>query len=77
MRGTPVRGAITRGATVTRGVPPPPTVRGAPAPRARTAGIQRIPLPPPPAPETYEEYVRIFLTMYLFPVSRRLLKKAE
>ena len=28
------------------------------APRARTAGIQRIPLPPPPAPETYEEYVR-------------------
>jgi hypothetical protein len=52
-------------------------VRGAPAPRARTAGIQRIPLPPPPAPETYEEYVRIFLTMYLFPVSRRLLKKAE
>uniref|UniRef100_A0A2K5JSH7 KH RNA binding domain containing, signal transduction associated 1 n=1 Tax=Colobus angolensis palliatus TaxID=336983 RepID=A0A2K5JSH7_COLAP len=56
VRGTPVRGAITRGATVTRGVPPPPTVRGAPAPRARTAGIQRIPLPPPPAPETYEEY---------------------
>lgn len=31
-------------------------MRGAPAPRARTAGIQRIPLPPPPAPETYEEY---------------------
>ncbi|XP_008589333.1 PREDICTED: KH domain-containing, RNA-binding, signal transduction-associated protein 1 [Galeopterus variegatus] len=56
VRGTPVRGAITRGATVTRGVPPPPTVRGAPTPRARTAGIQRIPLPPPPAPETYEEY---------------------
>uniref|UniRef100_A0A2K5RY22 KH RNA binding domain containing, signal transduction associated 1 n=1 Tax=Cebus imitator TaxID=2715852 RepID=A0A2K5RY22_CEBIM len=56
VRATPVRGAITRGATVTRGMPPPPTVRGAPAPRARTAGIQRIPLPPPPAPETYEEY---------------------
>uniref|UniRef100_A0A5F4WKH0 KH domain-containing, RNA-binding, signal transduction-associated protein 1 n=1 Tax=Callithrix jacchus TaxID=9483 RepID=A0A5F4WKH0_CALJA len=56
VRGTPVRGAITRGTTVTRGVPPPPTVRGAPAPRAWTAGIQRIPLPPPPAPETYEEY---------------------
>ncbi|CAO2589223.1 KH domain-containing, RNA-binding, signal transduction-associated protein 1, partial [Lemmus lemmus] len=57
---TPVRGSITRGATVTRGVPPPPTVRGAPTPRARTAGIQRIPLPPPPAPETYEDYVRMF-----------------
>ncbi|MEJ1282361.1 KH domain containing RNA binding signal transduction associated 1 [Cricetulus griseus] len=56
VRGTPVRGSITRGATVTRGVPPPPTVRGAPTPRARTAGIQRIPLPPPPAPETYEDY---------------------
>ncbi|XP_006895017.1 PREDICTED: KH domain-containing, RNA-binding, signal transduction-associated protein 1 isoform X2 [Elephantulus edwardii] len=56
VRGTPVRGTITRGTTVTRGVPPPPAVRGAPAPRARTAGIQRIPLPPPPAPETYEEY---------------------
>ncbi|XP_023583059.1 KH domain-containing, RNA-binding, signal transduction-associated protein 1 isoform X1 [Trichechus manatus latirostris] len=56
VRGTPVRGTITRGTTVTRGVPPPPTVRGAPTPRARTAGIQRIPLPPPPAPETYEEY---------------------
>lgn len=56
VRGTPVRGSITRGATVTRGVPPPPTVRGAPTPRARTAGIQRIPLPPTPAPETYEDY---------------------
>ncbi|XP_040830047.1 KH domain-containing, RNA-binding, signal transduction-associated protein 1 isoform X2 [Ochotona curzoniae] len=56
VRGTPVRGAITRGATVTRGVPPPPTVRGTPTSRARTAGIQRIPLPPPPAPKTYEEY---------------------
>ena len=60
VRGIPVRGSITRGATVTRGVPPPPTVRGAPTPRARTAGIQRIPLPPPPAPETYEDYVRMF-----------------
>ncbi|KAM6296062.1 KH domain-containing, RNA-binding, signal transduction-associated protein 1 isoform 1-T1 [Aegotheles albertisi] len=56
VRGAPVRGAIARGAAVTRGVPPPPAVRGAPAPRARAAGIQRIPLPPPPAPETYEEY---------------------
>ncbi|NXX96891.1 KHDR1 protein, partial [Centropus bengalensis] len=56
VRGVPVRGAITRGATVARGVPPPPAVRGTPAPRARTAGIQRIPLPPPPAPETYEDY---------------------
>ncbi|XP_028936577.1 KH domain-containing, RNA-binding, signal transduction-associated protein 1 isoform X1 [Ornithorhynchus anatinus] len=56
VRGAPVRGAITRGASVARGVPPPPAVRGAPAPRARAAGIQRIPLPPPPAPETYEEY---------------------
>nr|XP_009934487.1 PREDICTED: KH domain-containing, RNA-binding, signal transduction-associated protein 1-like [Opisthocomus hoazin] len=56
VRGAPVRGAIARGAAVSRGVPPPPAVRGAPAPRARAAGIQRIPLPPPPAPETYEEY---------------------
>ncbi|KAM6334898.1 KH domain-containing, RNA-binding, signal transduction-associated protein 1 isoform 1-T1 [Alca torda] len=56
VRGAPVRGAIARGAAVARGVPPPPAVRGAPAPRARAAGIQRIPLPPPPAPETYEEY---------------------
>lgn len=51
-----MRGGIARGATLARGVPPPPAVRGAPAPRARAAGIQRIPLPPPPAPETYEEY---------------------
>ncbi|NWY18929.1 KHDR1 protein, partial [Aphelocoma coerulescens] len=58
VRGAPVRGGIARGATLARGVPPPPAVRGAPAPRARAAGIQRIPLPPPPAPETYEEYVR-------------------
>ncbi|XP_064028484.1 KH domain-containing, RNA-binding, signal transduction-associated protein 1 [Pogoniulus pusillus] len=57
VRGAPVRGAIGRGAAVARGVPPPPAVRGAPAPRARAAGIQRIPLPPPPpAPESYEEY---------------------
>ncbi|XP_044523952.1 KH domain-containing, RNA-binding, signal transduction-associated protein 1 isoform X2 [Gracilinanus agilis] len=56
VRGAPVRGAITRGASVARGVPPPPAVRGASAPRARATGIQRIPLPPPPAPETYEEY---------------------
>ncbi|KAK2546372.1 Khdrbs1 [Columba livia] len=56
VRGAPVRGAIARGAAVARGVPPPPAVRGAPAPRARAAGIQRIPLPPPPVPETYEEY---------------------
>ncbi|KAH0631112.1 hypothetical protein JD844_005223 [Phrynosoma platyrhinos] len=56
VRGAPVRGAIARGAAVARGVPPLPAVRGAPAPRARAAGIQRIPLPPPPAPETYEDY---------------------
>nr|XP_030146166.3 KH domain-containing, RNA-binding, signal transduction-associated protein 1 [Taeniopygia guttata] len=56
VRGAPVRGAMARGAALARGVPPPPAVRGAPAPRARAAGIQRIPLPPPPVPETYEEY---------------------
>ncbi|XP_029139518.1 KH domain-containing, RNA-binding, signal transduction-associated protein 1 isoform X2 [Protobothrops mucrosquamatus] len=56
VRGAPVRGAIARGAAVTRGVPPLPAVRGAPSSRARAAGIQRIPLPPPPAPETYEDY---------------------
>ncbi|XP_039942362.1 KH domain-containing, RNA-binding, signal transduction-associated protein 1 [Hirundo rustica] len=56
VRGAPVRGAIARGATLARGVPPPPAVRGTPAPRARAAGIQRIPLPPPPVPESYEEY---------------------
>ncbi|XP_054854816.1 KH domain-containing, RNA-binding, signal transduction-associated protein 1 isoform X2 [Eublepharis macularius] len=56
VRGAPVRGAIARGAGVARGVPPLPAVRGAPTPRARAAGIQRIPLPPPPAPEAYEDY---------------------
>ncbi|XP_056659826.1 KH domain-containing, RNA-binding, signal transduction-associated protein 1-like [Monodelphis domestica] len=56
VHGALVRGAITRGASVALGVPPPPAVRGASAPRARATGIQRIPLPPPPAPETYEEY---------------------
>lgn len=66
VRGAPVRGAIARGAAVARGVPPPPAVRGAPAPRARAAGIQRIPLPPPPAPETYEEYVRNYVSLFLF-----------
>ena len=29
VRGTPVKGSITRGTTVTQGVPPPPTMRGA------------------------------------------------
>lgn len=67
VRGAPVRGAIARGAAVARGVPPPPAVRGAPAPRARAAGIQRIPLPPPPAPETYEEYVRNCLLLFFIP----------
>lgn len=62
-----MRGAIARGAAVARGVPPPPAVRGAPAPRARAAGIQRIPLPPPPAPETYEEYVRSRLPSGVIP----------
>ncbi|XP_064587532.1 KH domain-containing, RNA-binding, signal transduction-associated protein 1 [Zonotrichia leucophrys gambelii] len=56
VRGAAVRGALARGAAMARGVPPPPAVRGAPAPRARAAGIQRIPLPPPPVPESYEEY---------------------
>ncbi|NXR41290.1 KHDR1 protein, partial [Zosterops hypoxanthus] len=56
VRGAPVRGAMARGATLARGVPPPPAVRGTAAPRARAAGIQRIPLPPPPVPESYEEY---------------------
>ncbi|XP_038016963.1 KH domain-containing, RNA-binding, signal transduction-associated protein 1 [Motacilla alba alba] len=56
VRGAAVRGAMARGAALARGVPPPPAVRGAPAPRARAAGIQRIPLPPPPVPESYEEY---------------------
>ncbi|XP_066191179.1 KH domain-containing, RNA-binding, signal transduction-associated protein 1 [Sylvia atricapilla] len=56
VRGAPVRGAMARGAALARGVPPPPAVRGTPAPRARAAGIQRIPLPPPPVPESYEEY---------------------
>lgn len=64
-----MRGAIARGAAVARGVPPPPAVRGAPAPRARAAGIQRIPLPPPPAPETYEEYVRSYLPLGVVPPS--------
>ncbi|NXM94945.1 KHDR1 protein, partial [Sylvia borin] len=44
VRGAPVRGAMARGAALARGVPPPPAVRGTPAPRARAAGIQRIPL---------------------------------
>lgn len=68
-----MRGAIARGAAVARGVPPPPAVRGAPAPRARATGIQRIPLPPPPAPETYEEYVRNYLMFVLFQLADRVL----
>uniref|UniRef100_H3AQ31 KH domain-containing, RNA-binding, signal transduction-associated protein 1 n=2 Tax=Latimeria chalumnae TaxID=7897 RepID=H3AQ31_LATCH len=56
-RGAPGRGAPGRGAPVGRGVPPSQSVRGAPASRARAApGIQRIPLPPPPAPDAYEDY---------------------
>ncbi|XP_063275310.1 LOW QUALITY PROTEIN: KH domain-containing, RNA-binding, signal transduction-associated protein 1 [Prinia subflava] len=54
VRGAPVRGALARGA-LARGVPPPPAGRGTAAPRARAAGIQRIPLPPP-VPDSYEEY---------------------
>ncbi|XP_064254590.1 KH domain-containing, RNA-binding, signal transduction-associated protein 1 isoform X2 [Passer domesticus] len=46
-RGAAVRGALPRGAALARGVPP--------APRARAAALQRIPLPPP-VPDTYEEY---------------------
>ncbi|KAE8624395.1 hypothetical protein XENTR_v10005938 [Xenopus tropicalis] len=48
-------GAISRGASVSRPVPPSSASRGAPAGRARGAAIQRISLPPP-APETYDEY---------------------
>ncbi|XP_032936872.1 KH domain-containing, RNA-binding, signal transduction-associated protein 1 isoform X2 [Catharus ustulatus] len=58
VRGAPVRGAMARGAALARGVPPPPPPpagRGATAARARAAGGQRIPLPPP-LPESYEEY---------------------
>ncbi|KAE8624398.1 hypothetical protein XENTR_v10005938 [Xenopus tropicalis] len=54
-RGAPGRGAISRGASVSRPVPPSSASRGAPAGRARGAAIQRISLPPP-APETYDEY---------------------
>ncbi|KAG8451564.1 hypothetical protein GDO86_003676 [Hymenochirus boettgeri] len=54
-RGAPGRGAISRGASVTRNIAPSPTARGAPAGRARGGAIQRIALPPP-APETYDEY---------------------
>ncbi|KAM4700538.1 KH domain-containing, RNA-binding, signal transduction-associated protein 1 isoform 1-T1 [Discoglossus pictus] len=54
-RGAPGRGAISRGASVSRNVAPTPVTRGTPAGRARGGSIQRISLPPP-APESYDEY---------------------
>lgn len=54
-RGAPGRGAISRGASVSRSVAPPSATRGSPSARARAASIQRISLPPP-APEVYEDY---------------------
>ncbi|XP_063810322.1 KH domain-containing, RNA-binding, signal transduction-associated protein 1 isoform X2 [Pseudophryne corroboree] len=54
-RGAPGRGAITRGASVSRNVAPTPSSRGTPSGRARGGSIQRISLPPP-APESYDEY---------------------
>ncbi|XP_068124980.1 KH domain-containing, RNA-binding, signal transduction-associated protein 1 isoform X2 [Hyperolius riggenbachi] len=54
-RGAPGRGAISRGASVSRGVTPTPASRGAPSGRARPGSLQRISLPPP-APESYEDY---------------------
>jgi RNA-binding signal transduction-associated protein 1 with KH domain len=54
--GVLVRGTPVRGATVSPAMPPPPTVQGAPTPWAPKAGIQSIPLPPPLATETREEY---------------------
>lgn len=53
-RGAPGRGAISRGASVSRSVAP--TSRGTPSGRARAGSIQRISLPPP-APEAYDDYV--------------------
>ncbi|XP_066573444.1 KH domain-containing, RNA-binding, signal transduction-associated protein 1b isoform X1 [Amia ocellicauda] len=58
-RGGPARGGAVRGAPSGRGGPPAQPVRGgAPASRARppAPGVQRMPLPHPPAPEPYEEY---------------------
>ena len=54
----PGRGAPPppRGVGVGRGVPPPPSGRGLPSTRARPPGISRIPLPPPPAAEPYNDY---------------------
>ncbi|KAG8588056.1 hypothetical protein GDO81_005862 [Engystomops pustulosus] len=54
-RGAPGRGAISRGASVSRSVAPTASARGAPSARARAASIQRISLPPP-APEAYDDY---------------------
>ncbi|KAM9320801.1 KH domain-containing, RNA-binding, signal transduction-associated protein 1 [Gastrophryne carolinensis] len=52
-RGAPGRGAITRGASVSRSVPPTPPSRGAPAGRARGGALSRIALPPAPEPYDY------------------------
>ncbi|XP_069478597.1 KH domain-containing, RNA-binding, signal transduction-associated protein 1 isoform X2 [Ambystoma mexicanum] len=49
-------GPLPRGGSSGRGVPPSPSGRGMPSTRARPPGIQRIPLPPPPAAEPYNDY---------------------
>ncbi|XP_069613123.1 KH domain-containing, RNA-binding, signal transduction-associated protein 1 isoform X2 [Ranitomeya imitator] len=54
-RGVPGRGAIARGASVSRSVAPSAATRGASSARARAASIQRISLPPP-VPESYDDY---------------------
>lgn len=56
VRGAPVRGAISRGASVTRGVPPSASGRGTPSSRSRAPGLQRMTLAPPSARDTYEDY---------------------
>ncbi|XP_029474983.1 KH domain-containing, RNA-binding, signal transduction-associated protein 1 isoform X2 [Rhinatrema bivittatum] len=55
VRGTPVRGSLTRGASVTRGIPPSASGRGTPSSRARTPGIQRMTLAPT-ARDAYDDY---------------------
>ncbi|XP_078536795.1 KH domain-containing, RNA-binding, signal transduction-associated protein 1 isoform X1 [Lissotriton helveticus] len=49
-------GPLPRGGSAGRGVPPSPSGRGMPSTRSRPPGIQRIPLPPPPAAEPYNDY---------------------
>nr|XP_033811379.1 KH domain-containing, RNA-binding, signal transduction-associated protein 1 isoform X2 [Geotrypetes seraphini] len=55
VRGAPVRGSVSRGSSVSRGVPPSTSGRGTPSSRSRAPGLQRMTLAPS-ARDAFDDY---------------------